>query len=109
MDYHCEKCRADYNPYIRPGDVISFWYRGAGLVEGKVTDVIENTYTVKTGGSTFVINHDWQHPVTLIARRGLPVTYEQHAAYMLEHQMAAPNITMEFKMRYRAEQKRRVK
>lgn len=116
--YHCDKCRADHNPYIRVGDEIRFWSRSLQMhVQGKVVAITDyqnpwgaKTYTVDHNGVRISVNHGPDNPVTLISRPGLPVTYEQHMAYINEHQITAPNILADWKLylRIRDARKNRV-
>lgn len=110
--FHCEKCRADYRPYIRIGDEISFWAPAIQRhVQGKVTAISEfispwpenKRYTIEIDDALISVEHGPDNPVSLVARPGLPVTFEEHHAYLARHHMLAPNVPFEFTLRIRAE------
>jgi len=115
FEYHCEKCRADNEPYIRAGDTIRFWSRAHEQhVEGKVVSIAayENpwpsnkAYTIAHNGERVTVHHGPDNPVFLIARPGLPVTYDEHLAYFNKHQRVSPNIPFDFHKRIRAMRKK---
>jgi hypothetical protein len=105
--WHCETCRTDYAPYIRIGDTIRFWSPAhRNHVEGTVISVEGKHYTICLNGAAVSVDHSYTAPVQLISRPGLPVTYEEHFAYLMKHGTCAPNIHGESRLRLHGELKK---
>ena len=93
---HCAKCKSDWTAYVRIGDTIEFWSRPLQQhVRGNVIAVENTKYTISHNGAALSVDHDYKNPVTLIARKGLPTSIEEHVSYVREHRIVAPNITPE--------------
>lgn len=101
--WHCAQCFNDWNPYVRVGDVIGFWFVGLKhYVEGPVTKVIDHTYVIEHGASYITATHGKDcERVDIIRRPGtkLPTSEAEHIAYARKHLISAPNRPDEF---YRA-------